>query len=372
MIGFIFGTRPEVTKSIGIMKSYSRISSGAVCAIATGQQTSLVRSAFTDLRASDHSQIEWLANCNAHGQDEMWEANFERSLESLTSRRGIRTLVGTGDTLSVLRAAQFCRRNELRFVHLEAGVRHHCATHDPEPEEINRREISKISDLHCCPTLLQRTSLLSEGYDEDSIVIIGDLSVLAISEAWHARVEQANNIEAALSNLELKSNGRLCTCTFHRSTSLKQNASLIDQMLACIRNFPSFTFLVCRRPDSRWDQFHSQLSSMPNVRVIEAPGPLLFQALLCKSEFVVTDSAGVQQEALLLNRPVVAMRSNIELMADHPLLRVVRPPYGTLSSSVVELLEVSVAFSQRDIENCCVQGSHISTMAASVIERFSL
>jgi UDP-N-acetylglucosamine 2-epimerase len=53
---------------------------------------------------------------------------------------------------------------------------------------------------------------------------------------------------------------------------------------------------------------------------------------------VITDSAGVQQEALLLGKRVVVVRSQVELYETHPRLWLVPPPYADLISTCLKVL----------------------------------
>lgn len=370
-VGFVFGTRPEVTKAIGIARSYAEMAGSMICAIATGQQTNLVRSALCDYDAQSFADITWLANQDLKGQDPHWERNFEPELRRIVDARGISAIVGTGDTRSVLVSAIFCGNNGLPFIHLEAGIRHVEVIGEFEPEESNRRRISKLADFHCCPTARQRSLLLSEGFHMEVVHVLGDLSTLAVSETWRARRRRASTGTGSMVPLSTLVSRPLCLCTFHRSTSVLNMDMLIDRLCSDLADYPFVTFLVCRRPDTRWDRFYEHLDRIANVLVTDAPGPLAFQGLLCHCDFVITDSAGVQQEALLLNKPVVALRANIELLEGHPLLEVVRPPYHELPRALLQALSRISSSRQLDITLHCQAGDMIAGRGAYLIQTFA-
>jgi UDP-N-acetylglucosamine 2-epimerase (non-hydrolysing) len=369
-VGFIFGTRPEITKSIGIARAFHGRTGSAIQAIATGQQTDLVRDAFADFDANRFSQINWLSNPELLGQDPNWSKMFEHSLLVLRSRLSLTSLVGTGDTQSVMLAATFCREHGLGFIHLEAGIRHLSIQGDLEPEERNRRGISLLADVHCCPTARQRTQLLSEGHRLETIHVLGDLSTLAIAETWRSRrLRFSTSLDASDMKYGMSSRP-FCVCTFHRSTSYIFMDALVDELCDGLDHFSSVMFLVCRRPDTRWDRFYKHLYRLKNVRIVPAPGPLSFQGILCHSDFVITDSAGVQQEALLLNKPVIALRSNIELLEEHPLLALVRPPYTNLSLAISKTIRRASISRETDVSLHCHAGDLIAERGAYLIGAF--
>ncbi|MGC8745762.1 MAG: non-hydrolyzing UDP-N-acetylglucosamine 2-epimerase [Candidatus Saccharicenans sp.] len=84
-----------------------------------------------------------------------------------------------GDTTSAMAAALSAFYAGVRVGHVEAGLR----TEDkrnPFPEEINRRMISHLADLHFAPTERARQNLLKEGINKESIFITGNTVVDAL------------------------------------------------------------------------------------------------------------------------------------------------------------------------------------------------
>jgi hypothetical protein len=68
--------------------------------------------------------------------------------------------------------------------------------------------------------------------------------------------------------------------------------------------------------------------------MIPALKPLSFQVLLRFASSIVTDSAGVQQEALLSGKLVIVTRSEVELYNSHQNELLVPPPFVWNSSEV--------------------------------------
>jgi len=361
-VAFIFGTRPEITKSIGVARCTAQQEGVNVFGVCTGQQTGLVLDTIRDLELNRFIPIEWLSDRTKAGQDPEWISRAKAGLTSFLSSRRPAALIGTGDTNSVWVAAEMARDCNTSFVHLESGIRHPTTSLPSEPEEINRRRITKLTTLHLCPTARQRSHLLAEEIPNDQIHIVGDLSCAAIAEVWRIRrIRLASGQRGAEVGLPSMS-GRICVCTFHRSTSMDNFDHFIGAFNELVCFFPEIQFVISSRPDTRWERFYSSARAAGNVSVLTALPPCAFQELLTTSDIVVTDSAGVQQEAILLNRPVLALRRNIELYAEDPLLCVVQPPYHNLTLEFTRMLEH--AYQARELGV-----SHVNQTGNLVIER---
>ena len=75
-----------------------------------------------------------------------------------------------GDTATAVSIALSCYHRKIKVIHLESGLR----TYDkdnPYPEEIYRQIISKIADIHLCPTDNNLNNLLSEKVDGKKFVV---------------------------------------------------------------------------------------------------------------------------------------------------------------------------------------------------------
>ena len=81
--------------------------------------------------------------------------NLEEIFEGVTS------VLVQGDTTSAFSIALAAFHRRIKVIHLEAGLR----TYDknqPYPEEFNRQAISRIADVHLCPTELSKIFLSNE------------------------------------------------------------------------------------------------------------------------------------------------------------------------------------------------------------------
>lgn len=371
-VAFIFGTRPEITKSLGVAKVLSHKYHVPVIGVATGQQTTIVDETLKDFDVGSAISIVWIGDKKLSRYDPDWERKFKNRFLTLQKKEDVALFVGTGDTNSVALAAELSKKHSVPFLHLEAGIRHIGVTKNLEPEERNRRFISPIASMHFCPTAKEKSNLLVEKIKPNNVKVTGNLSEVSISEIWRLKRIRTVLGKAVFDHLTLLNNDRLCVCTFHRSTSLLNMNALIDSFCELVGYFPQVKFIICRRPDTRWDRFYTHVSRANNVSCIPAPPPLMFQDILCLSDLILTDSAGVQQEGLLLNKPVVALRQNIELDEGHPLLYVESPPFYTLCKTFWNSLRVSNHLVDTDISFICQNGAQIMERNARLIKRLFL
>ena len=78
-----------------------------------------------------------------------------------------------GDTTSAMTAALAAFYERIAVAHVEAGLRT-SDKYSPFPEEINRRIVGSIADLHFPPTVGARDNLLREGIAAESIHVTGE------------------------------------------------------------------------------------------------------------------------------------------------------------------------------------------------------
>jgi len=88
-------------------------------------------------------------------------------------------LLVQGDTTSAMVAALVAFYQKIKIGHVEAGLRTD-DKYNPFPEEINRRLISHLTDLHFAPTERARENLLKEGIEGTRIFVTGNTVVDAL------------------------------------------------------------------------------------------------------------------------------------------------------------------------------------------------
>ena len=235
-----------------------------------------------------------------------------------------------GDTNSTLAGALAAKEIGSTLVHIEAGLR--CFDLSV-PEERARIQIDSISDYLFPPTELAKTFLSYEQI-ENNVNITGNLVVDVCRRL--ANVAEQNGIHRDLPN-------RYLLLTMHRQENVDDPARLemLREHLSGINH--KIVFPMHPRTKNKLAKFGINLP--PNVITIEPAGYLEFLYLLKNCQLVMTDSGGVQEEAVVLRRPCVTLRHVSErwetlLLKANVLFPLYR--HDSLSTVVEEMLGAKV------------------------------
>ena len=95
---------------------------------------------------------------------------------------------------TVMTAALAAFYQDVRVGHVEAGLRSFNRRH-PFPEEVNRRFVGLLADLHFAPTERARQNLLRDGVTENSIFVTGNTIVDALQSIPPAEAFDDQNLD---------------------------------------------------------------------------------------------------------------------------------------------------------------------------------
>ena len=98
------------------------------------------------------------------------------------------------------------------------------------------------------------------------------------------------------------------------NVDIKENLIKILDAIGEIQSRIQFVFPMHPRTHGRIDEFQlgEKLSDMKNLLIIEPLGYLRFFNLMMNTQFVLTDSGGIQQETTVLGIPCLTLRENTE------------------------------------------------------------
>jgi UDP-N-acetylglucosamine 2-epimerase (non-hydrolysing) len=156
-VAVLIGTRPEAIKLMPVVRALER--SGAAPAVyVTGQHRELLAPILADLALVPAEDLGVMQPNQALAD---LSARLLSAVQALLRRRRPGTLVVQGDTTSVAMGALAAFYEDVRVAHVEAGLRTG-SRRNPFPEEMNRRLVGSIADLHFAPTPRARENLLAE------------------------------------------------------------------------------------------------------------------------------------------------------------------------------------------------------------------
>lgn len=210
-----------------------------------------------------------------------------------------------GDTNSTLAGALTASKLSIPIAHVEAGMRSFVPN---MPEEINRRVADHVAQLHFCPTPASVANLKQEGIRK-GVSLTGDL----MYEQLHDSRKLVSQNRAILEKHGLKQR-QYCLLTAHRAGNVDDPSRLakLVELIAGI-SLPVL-FPLHPRTKSRLKQFKltKRFQSVGNLIVVT---PMNYLDLLTSARFaraVLTDSGGLQKEALFLGTPVLTLRAETE------------------------------------------------------------
>ena len=304
----VFGTRPEAIKLFPLIHALRRTDADVrVCV--TGQHREMLDQVLEIARiVPDHDLDLMLPN---------------QSLDMLTSRlltelgkvmdadRPDRVVV-QGDTATAMVGALTAYYRKIPVAHVEAGLRSGNIYH-PWPEEVNRKVVGAIADLHFAPTDTARDALIAENVPAQRIHVTGNTVIDALIET-RARVDSDPGLAAAIAPVAERFAGkRIVAVTTHRRENFGEGLKSVAHAVRRIAQRPdvAIIFPVHPNPNVR-APMADVLGGIDNVAMIDPLDYPNFVRLLSLCHFVMTDSGGVQEEAPALAKPVLVMRETTE------------------------------------------------------------
>ncbi|MBN1918673.1 MAG: UDP-N-acetylglucosamine 2-epimerase (non-hydrolyzing) [Verrucomicrobia bacterium] len=214
-----------------------------------------------------------------------------------------------GDTTTAFLSALAAYYLKIPVAHVEAGLRTG-DKHNPFPEEVNRRLISVVADLHFAPTERAKANLVTEGAAEATIHVTGNTVVDALLDvAGRAHAFS----DATLRGLDWDGR-KVLLVTAHRRESFGEPLRRVFQALRTIavgRDDVAIVYPVHPNPNVR-GAAHELLGGVPRVHLT---GPLSypdFVHAMKRATLILSDSGGVQEEAPSLDTPVLVLRDQTE------------------------------------------------------------
>ena len=215
-------------------------------------------------------------------------------------------LLVQGDTTTAFAAAFVGYQHRVRVGHIEAGLR----TSDkwqPFPEEMNRRLVSVLADLHLAPTQRAMDALMTEGVPAKRICVTGNTVVDALQEILKRPVNFADPRLRTVS-------GRVVLLTAHRRENFGERLEQIClAALDLLRKFPDITLVFPVHPNPHVMEMAHRLLGGEARAVLTAPlGYPDFVHLMKSATLILSDSGGVQEEAPSIGTRVLVLRDVTE------------------------------------------------------------
>ncbi|MBE4471113.1 UDP-N-acetylglucosamine 2-epimerase (non-hydrolyzing) [Vibrio parahaemolyticus] len=219
-----------------------------------------------------------------------------------------------GDTATTFAVSLAAYYEQIPVGHVEAGLRTG-DIYSPWPEEANRRLTGVLTKFHFAPTDISRDNLLKENLHSESIFVTGNTvidALLMVQEKIEKTVSLKKQLESEF--LFLDEYKKLILVTGHRRESFGDGFERICEALAKIakRNPDAqIVYPMHLNPNVR-EPVNRILKNISNIFLIEPKEYLPFVYLMGRSDVILTDSGGIQEEAPSIGKPVLVMRDTTE------------------------------------------------------------
>jgi UDP-N-acetylglucosamine 2-epimerase (non-hydrolysing) len=348
----VFGTRPEAIKMAPLVKEFELNADKfetVVCV--TGQHRQMLDQVL-DLFGI---KPDYDLNIMQSGQD----------LYDITSRVliGMRDVLDKtkpdlvlvhGDTTTSMATALAAFYQRIDVGHVEAGLRTH-NLYSPWPEELNRQVTGRLAKYHFAPTDWNKNNLLKEGIEDQFIFVTGN----TVIDALQMVLEMINSNENLQDNIKnqlldcgydthrLLQNRKLVLITGHRRENFGEGLENVCKALKTLsESYPDVDFVYPVHPNPNVREPIKKVlgeAISNNIFLLEPLDYFPFVYLMSKSNILLTDSGGIQEEATALNKPILVMRDTTERPETLNLgfVKLVGTDYDLIVSEVSQLLNKS-------------------------------
>ena len=302
----VFGTRPEAIKMAPVVQQLGQTPGVLSRVCITAQHRQMLDQVLELFGLQPDYDLDLMKPDQP--LNELTAAVFS-GLEPVLRGFGPDWVLVQGDTTTVMAAGLSAYYHRVRVGHVEAGLR----TGDkwqPFPEEINRKVLGAVADLHFAPTEWARGNLLREGVSEASIRVTGNPVIDALRQV----LRQPCDLEAGPLRGRLDERKLLLVTAHRRENFGAPMERIFGALLRIAREFEPLVQLVypVHMNPNVHEPAHQLLGGEANIHLIPPLDYLPMVHLMKRAYLVLTDSGGLQEEAPAVGTPVLVMREVTE------------------------------------------------------------
>ena len=300
-IMIIMGTRPEAIKLCPLILELKRRTKYEVLVCSTGQHRSMLDSVLRVFSIKPDFDLDVMRT----GQTlSSVSARILKGLDEILTAERPDLVIVQGDTTTAFAGALAAFHKRIPIAHVEAGLRtYHMDS--PYPEEFHRQVIGLISKWHFAPTEAAQENLLREGKKKKSVFVTGNTVVDAL------RFTLGSDFERPMWNLP--TDYRLILFTAHRRESMgEQMTGMFKALRQLVDEFPDVIAVCPLHHNPQVRNAAEVIKGHERIRIIEPPDILSFHQLLARTYLAITDSGGIQEEAVALGIPTIVTRFSTE------------------------------------------------------------
>lgn len=309
----VFGTRPECIKLapvIAALKARPDDFETVVCS--TGQHREMLVQALASFDLTIDIDLDVMQpDQKLPGLTALLLTRLSDTIAAVRPNR----VVVQGDTTTAFVGALAAYYARVPVAHVEAGLRSQ-DRYNPFPEEINRRMVASLADIHFAPTPRALETLRHEGIPPDSVHMTGNTVVDALL-SLRTKLDSSEGLARVsdrVRHLLSQSASRIVLVTCHRRESFGDDLAAICRAIARIAAaYPDcrIVFPIHLNPNVR-TQVLPLLDGCTNIALCEPVSYEDMIFILSRASLVLSDSGGIQEEAPSFGVPLLVLRKKTE------------------------------------------------------------
>ena len=368
----VFGTRPEAIKMAPLIKAMMANPQISSFTCVTAQHREMLDQVLDLFEIVPDVDL----NIMKPGQDlnHITTEVLQKLTPVLQKIKPDRVLVH-GDTTTTMAAAMASFYQQIPVGHVEAGLRTGNIK-SPWPEEMNRKVVSALADMHFAPTRQAYTNLINENVNRESIVVTGNTVVdatLMISDLLRSNEKMQRKYEERFPFFE--NDKRVILVTAHRRENFGSGIEGICEALKQLAGREDVLVVYPVHPNPRIKEPVTRiLGNVKNVKLLSPLEYLPFIYLMNRSYIILTDSGGIQEEAPSLGKPVLVMRDTTERpeAIDAGTVKLVGTNSETIIDTTTTLIENNLEYKRMAYAHNPYGDGHASAKIVDFLNKFHL
>jgi len=302
----VIGTRPNFIKVTQFKKIASQYKNIELKIVHTGQHfdEKMADVFFTQFNLTPDFYLNITTSASANTQIAEIMIKLEKLIKDDFNPDLIMVV---GDVNSTVAAALTANKLNIKIAHVESGLRSYDKT---MPEEHNRVITDNITNYFLVTEQSGWDNLINDGVNKDDVFFVGN-TMIDTMVAFNSNIEQSSILETL--ELDVK---KYILITMHRPATVDTKEGLVKllDLILYISKSYKIVFPVHPRTLKNIENFDlkSQFEQISELIFTQPLDYFAFQKLIKYSEFILTDSGGIQEESTFLQVPCLTLRPNTE------------------------------------------------------------
>ena len=336
----IIGTRPEAIKMLPLVKELQKQTEFETLVCFSGQHETLANNVFELFNISPNFCFcDFPQNASLKQITIALLIYFDELFKEISPD----ILLVHGDTTTAFCASLAGFYRGIKIAHIEAGLRTF-NNQSPFPEEFNRVAIDSLSSIHFAPTKIAAKNLKKEGIT--SVFTTGNTGIdsfkYTLNENYCSPIfrEQENKKLILITTHRRENIGsKMTSALFGIKDALKDR----NDVIAIVPTHPN-PLVKCR--------VESILDNIQNFKICP-PLPLYdFHNILARSQLVISDSGGVQEESAYLGIPLLLLRDTTErIECINQNVKIIGTKRNKISNEITRLLDNEILLNDMRIKS---------------------